>query len=164
MSNIHVYMAGPITGCTNGEANDWRATFGDALYTASVKAHPVGHRLIGVSPLRCEPIIGEVYAPEYNDNQFGHPQVIAAKNQEDVRRCDVTFAFLPSGNPPSVGTLQEIGWAAGMGKPIILVTDNDYVRENAVIKATVPWRFRESGEDGFGKAVEVIAGIFGVYL
>jgi nucleoside 2-deoxyribosyltransferase len=168
LSNIHVYLAGPITGCTNSEANDWRAVFSDQLRRAS---RPILHRvdfdgseLIGVSPLRCEPIVGDIYAPEYDDNQFGNPQVIAAKNKEDVRRCDVTFAYLPATNPASVGTLQEIGWAAGMGKPIILVTDNDHVRENAVIKATVPWRFRESGEDGFGKSVEVIAGIFGVYL
>lgn len=165
MSDIHVYLAGPITGCTNREANDWRALFSDQLYTSSIQhTYSEGSRLIGVSPLRCEPIVGDVYAPEYDDNQFGHPQVIAAKNKEDVRRCDVTFAYLPADNPASVGTLQEIGWAAGMGKPIILVTDNDHVRENAVIKATVPWRFRESGEDGFGKSVEVIAGIFGVYL
>ena len=145
MSNIHVYLAGPITGCTNGEANDWRTDFSAKLYRESLSLRPApgAGRLVGVSPLRCEPIVGDTYAPEYDDNQFGHPQVIAAKNQEDVRRCDLTFAYLPA-DGLSVGTLQEIGWAAGMGKPIILVTDNDLVRENAVIKATVPWRIRET--------------------
>jgi nucleoside 2-deoxyribosyltransferase len=156
MSQIYVYLAGPITGCTDGEANDWRG------HMALMLAADTNSRIVGVSPLRCEPIVGDRYAPEYDDNQFGHPQVIAAKNQEDVRRCDVTFAYLPSDNPPSVGTLQEIGWAAGMGKPVILVTDNDFVRNNAVIKATVPWRFTEA-EEGFRKAREVITGIFNVY-
>lgn len=155
MSKIFVYLAGPITGCTDGEANDWRTW-------ASINLSRSGCSIVGVSPLRCEPIVGDRYAPEYDDNQFGTPQVIAAKNQEDVRRCDVTLAYLPATQPASVGTLQEIGWAAGLGKPIILVTDNEYVRNNAVIKATVPWRFPET-DDGFTKAVEVIEGVFRVY-
>jgi hypothetical protein len=49
-----------------------------------------------------------------------------------------------------------------MGKPVILITDNAYVLQNAVIVATVPWRFTEE-EGGFQKAVEVIEGIFSVY-
>jgi nucleoside 2-deoxyribosyltransferase len=152
--SIYIYLAGPITGCTDGEANDWRSTLSADLESMG---------FVGVSPLRCEPIVGDIYQPEYDDNQFGHPQVIAAKNKEDVRRCDLTFAYLPSEHPASVGTLQEIGWAAGMDKPIILLTDNDYVRENAVIKATVPWRFTEA-EGGWAKSLEVIEGIFGVYV
>ncbi len=151
--SIYIYLAGPITGCTDGEANDWRS---------KMEADLESMGFVGVSPLRCEPIVGDVYQPEYDDNQFGHPQVIAAKNKEDVRRCDLTFAYLPAEHPASVGTLQEIGWAAGMDKPIILLTDNDYVRNNAVIKATVPWRFTEA-EGGWTKALEVIEGIFGVY-
>lgn len=151
--SIYIYLAGPITGCTDGEANDWRS---------KMEADLESMGFVGVSPLRCEPIVGNVYQPEYDDNQFGHPQVIAAKNKEDVRRCDLTFAYLPAEHPASVGTLQEIGWAAGMDKPIILLTDNDYVRNNAVIKATVPWRFTEA-EGGWCKSLEVIEGIFGVY-
>lgn len=161
MSQIHIYLAGAIAGCTKEEANDWRTIMEDLLFDA-----PAGemwsHGFMGVSPLRCEPLTGERYEAEYADNKFGLPQVIAAKNKEDVRRCDVTFAYFPKENPPSVGTLQEIGWASAWSKPIILVTDNDYVRDNAVIKATVPWRFTEE-EGGFEKAVEVITGIFGVY-
>lgn len=153
MSKIYVYLAGPITGCTNGEANDWRHDMENRLKEAD---------MVGVSPLRCEPIIGDRYVATYDDNQFGTPQVIGAKNKMDVRRCDITLAYLSKDNPASVGTLQEIGWAAGMDKPIILVTDNDYVRNNAVIQATVPWRFPEN-PDGFQKAIEVIEGLYKVY-
>ena len=152
---IYVYMAGPITGCTSGEANDWREALELAL--------PQG--IVGVSPLRCEPIIGERYEPTYDDNLFGNPQVIGAKNKEDVRRCDITVAYQPYSGVDSlisVGTQQEIGWAVGMGKPVILITDNAYVLQNAVIEATVPWRFTEK-EGGFQKAVEVIGGLFNVY-
>lgn len=155
MSKIYIYLAGPITGCTDGEANDWRATVSAVL-------GEINPSFVGVSPLRCEPIKGERYEPEYEDNQFGTPQVIAAKNKMDVRRCDITLAYIAEEQPASVGTLQEIGWACGMDKPVILVTDNEYVRNNAVIQATVPWRFPAS-PDGMEKAIQVIAGLYEVY-
>lgn len=155
MNKVYIYLAGPITGCTNGEANDWRNDLTTLLSTSCPG-------VVGVSPLRCEPITGERYAPEYKDNRFGTPQVIGAKNKMDVRRCDLTLAYIAPEHPASVGTLQEIGWAAGMDKPIILVTDNDYVRNNAVIQATVPWRFQEN-PDGFKSALEVITGLYEVY-
>lgn len=153
--SVYIYLAGPITGCNDEGANSWRDDFATRLF----QTHP---HFVGVSPLRCEPIIGDIYKPQYDDNQFGTPEVIGAKNKMDVARCDLTMAYLPADNPPSIGTLQEIGWAAGMGKPIILVTDNGYVRNNAVIKATVPWRFPERPH-GFQKALEVIEGLYLVY-
>lgn len=159
MSNINIYLAGPITGCTDGEANDWRVAACNKL---------AWHGYVGVSPLRCEPIIGARYEPQYDDNKFGTPQVIAAKNKMDVKRCDLTLAYQPfapgQGALPSIGTMQEIGWAAGLDKPIILITDDDYIRENAVIKATVPWRFSYGDGAGFEDAFEVINGLFEVYL
>lgn len=155
MSNIYIYLAGPISGCTYGEANDWRDEVSRDL--RDVAAH-----IRGVSPLRCEPLHGERYKPEYADARFGTPSAIAAKNKEDVRRCDAVLAYLPADEPASVGTLQEIGWAAGLGKPIVLVTDNGRVRNNPVIKATVPWRFLET-PCGFQEAIDTLTGIFGVY-
>lgn len=163
MSKIYVYLAGPITGCTDGEANDWREAVIDLLEAAP--ANKIwSHGFVGVSPLRCEPIIGDRYEPQYEDNKFGTPQVIAAKNKMDVARCDLTLAYQPAPyNDPSIGTLQELGWAVGLDKPVILVTDDDYMRENAVIKATVPWRFKYDHGKGFVEAIEVIDGLFGVY-
>ena len=153
MNSVYIYLAGPIVGCTDKEANDWRAKFSDELW----KRHD---SIVGVSPLRCEPLIeGNIYEPEYEDNRFGTPDVIAAKNNLDVKRCDLTLAYMPR---MSIGTLQEIGWAVGMRKPVILITDLLEVRNNAVIKATVPWRFTEK-DQGFTHALDVITGIFGVY-
>ena len=154
---INIYLAGPITGCNDKEANDWRESMIIALDVIEIQ---------GVSPLRCEPILGERYdASQEVDNKFGTPQVIAAKNKLDVARCDLTLAFQPYkvGSYPSIGTQQEIGWAVGMGKPVILVTDDVYVRNNAVIRATVPWRFKYDNGQGFRDAVDVIDGLFAVY-
>ena len=155
MNSVYIYLAGPIVGCTDKEANDWREEFSESLYDLG---------FVGVSPLRCEPLIGgDIYEPEYEDNSFGTPDVIAAKNNLDVKRCDLTLAYMPR---MSIGTLQEIGWAVGMRKPVILITDLLEVRNNAVIKATVPWRFMEHAgarDSGFRHALDVITGIFGVY-
>ncbi len=152
MSNVYIYLAGPISGCTGGEAHHWR----DVVCNELDKASP---HLIGVSPLRCEPIIGTRYENEYDDDRFGLPQVIAAKNYLDVKRCDVTLAYMPT---LSIGTLQEIGWCKPLGKPVILISDLPEIRNNAVIKATVPWRFTYA-DNGFEKAVDVIRGIYEVY-
>ena len=162
MSNIYIYLAGPVTNCTNHEANYWREDFIDLL-EACPKDKIWSHGFVGVSPLRCEPLVGARYSTNPKD-----PEAIVAKNKLDVQRCDLTLAYQSgvAGEPISVGTQQEIGWAVGMNKPVILVTDNDYVRNNPVIKATVPWRFRyhnDKAGDGFEEAIEVIEGLFGVY-
>lgn len=80
-----IYLAGPIFGCTEGEAKDWRKYVADRL--------PPG--IVGVSPLRCEPLIGTRYDVGYNDPCFGAPKAILAKNFLDLRACDMTLAYFP---------------------------------------------------------------------
>ena len=153
--DIYVYLAGPISGCTEGEANDWRDYFSEQLQLR-------GKQFVGVSPLRCEPIIGPTYTQEYQDKRFGTPSAIATKNYEDVLRCDVTVAYIPeSYGKPSFGTISELNWAFCNNKPRILITDDPAIANNAVIKAITPWIFAE--DKGFEEAADVIEGIFEVY-
>lgn len=140
---IFVYLAGPITGATKGQANDWRTAFD------SVLKEETDGRIVGVSPLRCEPLMGERYTPEYADPRFGVPQAIQAKNYEDVKRCDISVCYVPKwhledAGKVTIGTICELNWAYCNQKPAILISDIDYVRENAVIKAMTPWRFPET--------------------
>lgn len=147
-----VYLAGPITGCDKGEANDWRHAFGRRLEHAGIR---------GVSPLRCEPLIGERYLPNYADPLFGVPSAIAAKNKADVRLCDLTLAYLPRtiiARRPSYGTVGELFWADAFGKPTIVVSDCEIVRSNPVILAAAGWML-----DDLDQAYEVINGLLGVY-
>ena len=46
----YVYLAGPIMYCDRAEANDWRYEVANNLMEGG---------LVGISPLRCEPLIGE---------------------------------------------------------------------------------------------------------
>lgn len=92
-----IYLAGPIFGATGGEANDWRR---------DMTARLAPHGIVGISPLRCEPIVGARYDLHYADPCFGTPEAILAKNFLDLRACDLTLAYLPT--PPEIAEMQTV--------------------------------------------------------
>lgn len=146
-----VYLAGPILGCTEGEANDWRKY-------VHKRIGPSG--IIGISPLRCEPIHGERYTAAYPDPRFGVPRAIAAKNKFDVLNSDMTLAYLPKEMPRiSLGTLGEVFWANMANKQVILVSDHPEIVGHPVIDAAVNWKLTTLDE-----ACEVIIGVLGGYV
>ena len=150
--NPTVYLAGPIMGCNQAEANDWRIAVAAQLEAADIR---------GVSPLRCEPLIGERYSAQYADPLFGTARAIGSKNVFDVRQCDMTLAFLPAfANKmrPSYGTVIEIAWAHILGKPVVVVSDDPFILEHPVISACAGWILPNLDD-----AVELIVGVLGGY-
>lgn len=142
-----VYLAGPIGGCTKGEANDWRIDLEERL---------ADHDIQGISPLRCEPVIDERYAAEgYPDEKFGTARAIGSKNEMDVRMCDMVIAYLPS---ISMGTLIEIGMAHALNKPVIIVSGEPDINFHPVIQHCASWRLTDIDD-----AVEVVIGVLGDY-
>jgi nucleoside 2-deoxyribosyltransferase len=154
MTQKFVYLAGPILGCTKGEANDWRR-YVDKQFRAQSPG------IVGISPLRCEPLIGERYNTDYLDPRFGTSEAIAAKNMHDVQNCDIVLAYMPKEMGPniSLGTVCEIAWARAWDKQIILVTDHPKILAHPVINACRNWRL-----DTLDEAVEVCIGVFGGYV
>jgi nucleoside 2-deoxyribosyltransferase len=151
-----VYLAGPILGHNKSEANDWRTFVNDAFSSSGL------YSLTGISPLRCEPLVGEVYAANYPDPKFGTARAIASKNMFDVRSCDMVLAYMPkptNGRPHSVGTILEIGWASILCKPVVLVTDDPFLVEHPVMNASVGWVL-PTLEDG----IDVCTGLLGGYV
>ena len=99
-----IYLAGPIAGCTLEEATEWRD------YVRSM----LPHGIIGISPLRCEPVQpGMRYDdPGAVDKLWSDPRSINAKNWLDTESCDLVLAYLPkemNDRRPSIGTIIEIG-------------------------------------------------------
>jgi nucleoside 2-deoxyribosyltransferase len=92
-----IYLAGPIFGTTGAEANDWRRDMTERL---------APHGIIGISPLRCEPMVGDRYDLHYADPCFGTPEAILAKNFLDLRACHLTLAYLPK--PPEVDEMENV--------------------------------------------------------
>lgn len=149
---MRAYLAGPIAGCNQSEAKDWRAYVGTKLHASGITA---------VSPLRCEPIVGEEYALQYDDPRFGTPAAISGKNWFDTANADLVLAYLPkqlNDRRPSYGTIIEIGWAIGMRKPVVLVTDDEHLAHHPLIARNVDWIL-----DDLTTAIDVIEGLLGIY-
>ncbi len=173
MIQATVYLAGPILHCTADEANDWRHAVADDL-----KAN---YGIIGISPLRCEPLLGDTYETDYADPKFGTPKAIASKNVFDVRRCDMILAYLPrcpievhpdrinSHNADNIaavmawhqsyGTIAEMALAFAYGNPAVVVTDDPEIAGHPVINALAGWVL-PTMEDG----IEVLGGVLGGYI
>lgn len=144
-----IYLAGPITGRNEDEANDWRKEVTHLLKMYSIT---------GISPLRCEPIQGDRYLANTPDPRFGTVRAISSKNVFDVQQCDLTLAYMPKEFNPSYGTVIELAWAYDMGKPTILVTDDPKLKEHPVINVCARWLL-----DDLDAAIDVIKGIFTDY-
>jgi len=150
--NRYVYLAGAITDCNKGEANDWRNIIRLALEQRGI---------VGISPLRCEPLMGERYQLTNQDPRFGTAKAIASKNFLDVQMCDMTLCYMPrdlNERRLSVGTLIELAWAHALHKPTILVTDYPFLHEHPVVQANASWVLSTLAE-----AVDVIVGVLGDY-
>jgi len=152
----YVYLAGPILGCTKGEANDWRQYVHQQFL-----AYDDRNVIVGISPLRCEPLIGDRYSTDYPDPRFGTPEAIAAKNMHDVQNCDMILAYMPKemGDNISLGTICEIAWARAWDKQIILVSDHPKILKHPVVQACRNWQLSTLDE-----AIEVCAGVLGGYV
>lgn len=147
-----VYLAGPIAGCDKSEANDWRGDI-QALLTQ--------HGIRGISPLRCEPLVGERYGVGYDDPRFGTPRAIASKNFLDVQMCDMTLCYMPqhlNERRLSIGTIIELAWAHSLRKPTILVSDYAFVTDHPVVQANASWILTSLYD-----AADVVIGVLGDY-
>jgi nucleoside 2-deoxyribosyltransferase len=184
-SQEFVYLAGPILGCTEGEANDWRVTVDKLLKP---------HNIIGISPLRCEPIRGPRYTMESPDPKFGTARAISSKNLFDVHRCRMGIFYIPkprteyeeavqryeawrsayeaanlkafdafvagmdAAKRHSFGTVGELFWMNALEKPTILVSDDPFIQTHPVIDAASNWKLATL-ED----ACDVVLGLLGGY-
>lgn len=147
---LTVYLAGPITGCTKGEAKDWRKYVSDALEAYGIKA---------ISPLRCEPLVGKTYNVRHEDPKYGTERALFFKNRFDLLRCDMVLAFMPQKTfGTSLGTLAEISWAYTEGKPAILVSDRAELLAHPMTHFQCSWIL-----DTLDDAIEVIGAVLGAY-
>lgn len=90
------YLCGPINGCTDEEANGWRAV---------VKELWPGPTL---DPMR----------RDYRGREAVATREIVELDKVDVAASDV---LIVSYDKPSVGTSMEVIWAWERGKPIVIV-------------------------------------------
>lgn len=83
---MRVYLAGPIFGTSDNQANAWRQTVRDALS---------GRGFTFVDPM----------VRDYRGSEDANPRAIVDADLADIASCDVVFAFCWQ---PSVGTAMEL--------------------------------------------------------
>lgn len=114
-----VYLSGPITGLTYGEARfSWREVVAEELGKDGIEV---------LSPMRHEGHLAEMQDPICPDNLpnhfFSHSKMLVMKDFLDIDVSDIVLVNLLGAKVVSQGTIIEMGYAYAKQKPIIVVRE-----------------------------------------
>jgi nucleoside 2-deoxyribosyltransferase len=122
-----IYLAGPISGLSLEEANQWRR-----LATMSLR------------PAECiNPLRGAENQPDRYFNPNGErwtsmPQIFQ-RDHHDVMTCDAVLANFIGAKIVSRGTLMELAWAYAYRKPIVMAIEEDNPNYDVFMWQTTPF-------------------------
>lgn len=152
----YCYLAGSIGGIFYNEAINWRSR---------ILSTPIeGVKFI--SPMRDKEYLKHekriaTDCNEYQDTLLSNPKAIFNRDSYDIRSCDFIFVNLPkviNDIRPSLGTVWEIGYAAALRKPIILVTDDPDYFNHPLLSLSSGWIV-----DTVDKGLDVVRSLVGPY-
>lgn len=133
MSRPSVYLAGPITGLTYDEGQDWREY---------AKAWLDDEGIDGFSPLRAKQYlraIGVLDSAGTKDsaylglNAMSEPKGITARDRFDCMGRDLVLVNFIGAEKVSVGTCIELGWADAARVPIVVAMEEENVHRHAMV-------------------------------
>jgi nucleoside 2-deoxyribosyltransferase len=118
MSDL-VYLAGPMTGLTYNEADDWRTEASAELSASGIRS---------VSPMRGKQnmIQGKI-ENFYPGEALGTPTAIITRDLFDVQSADVVLVNLLNSQSVSIGTVAEMAWCYLLHKPIVVIVEKDSI-------------------------------------
>ena len=130
-----MYLAGPISGLTYEQGQDWRKYVDLSL-----------PQIITYSPLRyIKPFVGNGIIVDDRDISCIYPlrsdKGLTARDRFDCTKVDLVFANFLGATECSPGTPIEFGWADANRIPILMViepTGNPY--DHAMIRDIASWR------------------------
>lgn len=166
MVNKTVYLAGPISGLSFGEATDWRQLAKKTLADVGIKA---------LSPLRAEvglknaDSIKDSYTTEELENVYNlyreanqvmlHSRGITTRDRLDCTKCSVILVNLLGAKRVSIGTVMEIAWADANRIPLVVIMEAEgNLHDHAMVRECIGFRVT-SVEAG----LEVVKAILGDY-
>jgi nucleoside 2-deoxyribosyltransferase len=128
-----VYLAGPITGLTYDEGQDWREY---------AKAWLDAEGIDGYSPLRAKTHLraigvldsaGKPDSAYLGMNALSEPQGITARDRFDCTGRDLVLVNFLGAKTASIGTCIELGWADASRTPIVIAMEEDNLHRHAMV-------------------------------
>lgn len=112
-----VYLAGPITGSSYGQATEWRDYAKDLLESSG--------EYKCLTPMRGKEALKHIerFEPNGYDGVASNHN-ICHRDEYDVHRSDVLLVNLAGATRVSIGTMMEIAWGHHAGKFVITVLDS----------------------------------------
>lgn len=117
----HVYLAGPITGLTFDEGQDWRIDAKEVFASFNIDAR---------SPLRSKEYlkdVGALASQYHNMHPLSSASGIVCRDRNDCVTAGVVLANLHGATRVSIGTVMEVAWADAARVPVILVAEEGNV-------------------------------------
>lgn len=119
-----VYLAGPITGASWNESEDWRD---QVKLDASLDPQRFWN-IEFFSPLRGKEYLRD--HPEIKDSyptlQFSTSKAIMLRDHHDVMTSDAVLVNLTGAKRVSIGTVMEIAWAYTHKIPVIAIMEGSF--------------------------------------
>lgn len=128
-----VYLAGPISGLTYGDAQSWRSYAKDKL----------APDINGFSPLRCKEYLTGfgVIAQSYEDTPLSTDRGINTRDHWDCKTSDLILCNLLDVERISIGTVMEIAWSFAYRVPLVLaIAKSGSVHDHPMIRECVGFR------------------------
>jgi hypothetical protein len=126
MSKKALFLAGPLTGLSYGDALDWR-TYVESKLPSDV---------IAFSALRGKEHVAKeaVLKDSYPEHLLSTPQGTITRARYDVSRCDALFVNFLKAERVSIGTIMEMAWADARRIPIILAMEKGNIHDHAFVR------------------------------
>lgn len=128
-----VYLAGPITGLTYDDGQDWRAyaqrwldDFGiDGFSPLRAKGH-----------LRALGVLDNAGKPDsayLGLNALSEPSGITTRDRFDCMGRDLVLVNFVGATQVSIGTCIELGWADAARRPLVVAMEEDNIHRHAMV-------------------------------
>lgn len=111
-----VYLAGPITGLTYDEGNNWRLDAYKRLMAKGIEAY---------SPMRAKEYLRSegVLTGSYSTGLFSSARNIMTRDYDDCRKADLILCNFLGATRVSSGTVMEVAWAYAFRVPLVVVME-----------------------------------------
>jgi nucleoside 2-deoxyribosyltransferase len=134
-SNPSVYLAGPITGLTYDDGQDWRADAKAELADVGIDAFSP---LRAKAHLRALGVLDNAGTPDSRYiglNALSEPQGITTRDRFDCMGRDLVLVNFLGAKQVSIGTCIELGWADAARRPIVIAMEEDNIHRHAMVNS-----------------------------